>query len=116
MKSLWYFSTAQQLDANESPETVNVDGWKATEKSWLNLFPQISIVLCFLPLFLGLKPKVTQETRAIFSQLSDKLWHCYKAPDKKFFSQRVLRLFEWALAKNELPQSILERIQQFKKF
>ncbi len=50
---------AQQLNVNYSPKTVNVDGWKATEKSWLKLFPKISLVFCFLHLFLSLKQKMT---------------------------------------------------------
>lgn len=105
---------AQQLDTDYSPTTVVVDGWKPTKKSWLNLFPLISIIQCFLHIFLGLKQKATQKTRAIFLQLSDKLWHCYQAPHKNSFSQRVRRLFEWVSIQNELPQSMLEKLQKFK--
>jgi hypothetical protein len=103
----------QQIDPNYSPKTVNVDGLQATENSWLNLFPQISIILCFFHLFLGLKPKVTKDTKVIFSTLSEKLWNCYKASNKSSFSQKFRRLSSLA-TKNSLWESMLDNIQNFK--
>ena len=104
---------ALRLNPNYSPKTVNVDGFLATEKSWLNLFPQISLIFCFFHLFLSLKRKVTKDTKNIFSVLAEKLWNCYKAPYKSSFSQRVRRLYEWAI-KKELSEAILNKIQRFK--
>lgn len=98
----------QQLEPNYSPKTVTVDGLQATENSWLQLFPQISIILGFFHVFLGLKPRMTKETKVIFATLAEKLWNCYKAPNKNSFSQRVRRFYEWA-RKNELPTAILDR-------
>ncbi len=104
---------AQKLKPNYSPKTVNIDGWKATENSWLTLFPKISIILCFFQVFLGLKQKVTKETKNIFSSISEKLWDCYKAPNKSSFSQKVRRFYEWAL-KNDLPDYMLNKINKLK--
>ena len=104
---------AQQVD-NYSPKTINMDGWKATENSWLNLFPQISIILCFFQVFLSLKPKATKHTRAIFATLSDKLWNCYEASNKSSFSQRIRRLYEWAI-KTNIPPVMLDKIATVKQ-
>ena len=108
------FKEAEQLDPNYSPKTVNVDGWKATFNAWLNLFPQILIILCFFHFFLSLKQKATKQTKAIFATLSDKLWNCYQAYNKSSFSQRPRRLYEWAI-KNNIPPAMLEKITKFKQ-
>jgi len=65
----------------------------------------------FFQVFLGLKQKVTKETKDIFSSLSEKLWDCYKAPNKFSFSQRVRRFSEWAF-KNDIPEVILDKINK----
>jgi len=80
----------------------------------LNLFPKISIILCFFHVFLGLKQRVTKDTKAIFSTLSEKLWNCYTAPNNLSFSQRVRRLSEWAL-KNNIPAVMLDKINKLKR-
>lgn len=38
-----------------APESINLDGWKATNLSWKNLFPSILIVLCFLHSFIKIR-------------------------------------------------------------
>ena len=37
-----------QLDQTYEPQTVNTDGWKATQKAWQNLYERVQLVLCFL--------------------------------------------------------------------
>jgi hypothetical protein len=37
------------LDADYAPVTVTTDGWRATDAALLALFPQLTILLCFLP-------------------------------------------------------------------
>jgi hypothetical protein len=39
---------SQQVNPNYRPQSVNTDGWDATQQAWKALFPQITIVLCFL--------------------------------------------------------------------
>ena len=38
---------ARAVDADYRPETVNTDGWAATQGAWKRLFPTITIILCF---------------------------------------------------------------------
>ena len=39
---------ATALDAGYAPHTVNTDGWPATQGAWKALFPNSTIILCFL--------------------------------------------------------------------
>lgn len=103
---------AQQVEPNYSPKTVNIDGWKATKNSGLNGFPKLSIILCFFHVFLGLKLRMTKDTKTLFPTLSEKLWDCYKAPNTSF-SQRVRRFSEW-VQRNDLPSAILDKVNKFK--
>jgi hypothetical protein len=43
---------ARQLKPDYAPQTVNTDGWAATHRAWLTLFPTIVIIECFLHAFL----------------------------------------------------------------
>ena len=47
-----FASEAQALDAEYAPETVNTDGWQATQGAWKALFTHITVILCFLHAFL----------------------------------------------------------------
>ncbi|EDN67078.1 conserved hypothetical protein [Beggiatoa sp. PS] len=91
-----------------------MDGWKATENSWLSLFPQVSIILCFFHVFLSLKQKATKQTRTIFATLSKKWWNGYQAFNKGSFSQRIRRLSEWSI-KNNIPLAMLDKIEKVKQ-
>jgi hypothetical protein len=44
---------AQTLNPDYAPETVNTDGWGATQKAWLSLFPMIIIIECFLHAYIN---------------------------------------------------------------
>jgi len=37
------------------PATVNTDGWSATQRAWLNLFPMIILIECFLHAFIKIR-------------------------------------------------------------
>ncbi|MEB3212902.1 MAG: hypothetical protein VKL39_16230 [Leptolyngbyaceae bacterium] len=38
---------ATALNADYEPESVNTDGWAATQQAWTRLFPSITVALCF---------------------------------------------------------------------
>jgi hypothetical protein len=48
---------AQQLNPDYQPETVNTDGWEATQKAWRSLFPLIVIIECFLHAFIKIRER-----------------------------------------------------------
>jgi len=87
---------ATRLNPAYAPETVNTDGWRATQKAWRALFPTIVVVQCFLHAFIKIRDRATKKLAAAFSAVSDKLWHAYRAETKGSFSQRLRRLREWA--------------------
>lgn len=97
-----YKDECQYLDSAYSPETVNIDGWKATHNAWLHHYNSIMIICCFLHIYIKIRDRGKKKYSDIFNQVSSKLWECYRAITKASFSQRVRRLIEWS-NKNEIP-------------
>jgi hypothetical protein len=85
-----------QLDLNYKPNSINLDGWQAGNKAWKTLFRSITIISCFLHGFIKVRDRALKKMGFIFHQLSEKAWDCYRAEDKRSFSQRIRRLKEWS--------------------
>lgn len=94
---------ARALAPDYAPETVNTDGWAATQGAWKALFPTITVILCFLHAFLKIRDRATKTLAEYFDQVREKVWQAYRAPNKAAFAQRLRRLREWAEVK--LPDS-----------
>jgi hypothetical protein len=87
---------AQELSADYQPETVCTDGFKATRLAWQQLFPKLTLILCFLHGVL----KIVERCRGVLRrQVLDRVWNCYQATSRRQFSQRLRRVKEWALTK-----------------
>ena len=97
---------AQALDEDDAPQTVNTEGWQATQGAWKALFPNITVLLCFLHAFLKIRDRAKKALGAIFEQVQERVWEAYHAPSTRTFSQRLRRLLEWAEA--ALPASALK--------
>ena len=91
-----FASEAQVLDADYAPETVNTDGWQATQNAWKALFKQITVILCFLHAFLKIRDRTTKALGEVGQAVHKRVWDAYHAPTKRAFSQRLRRLKEWA--------------------
>ena len=87
---------AQCLDPQYHPETVNTDGWAATQSAWRALFPKVALILCFLHAFLKIRDRA-KHLGATFDALRKQVWEAYHADSARSFSQRLRRLREWAL-------------------
>jgi hypothetical protein len=48
---------ARRLDPKYCPETVNTDGWPATQAAWQALFRGVTLILCFLHAFLKVRER-----------------------------------------------------------
>lgn len=110
---------ARQLKPGYAPETVNTDGWWATQGAWRSLFASIVVIQCFLHAFLKIRDRATKQFAAIFEAVSDKVWQAYRAETKRSFSQRIRRLGEWAQAQLEesaMKQHVLELCQKRSRF
>lgn len=88
---------AKHLDPTYRPETVNTDGWQATQAAWRALFEGVTIILCFLHAFLKIRERAVH-LKETFDRLRERVWGAYHAPDARSFSQRLRRLREWAEA------------------
>jgi hypothetical protein len=84
---------AQELAPAYAPATVCTDGFKATRLAWQQLFPQVTLLLCFLHGVL----KIMERCRGTLRHaVLDRVWECYHATTRRQFSQRLRRLKEWA--------------------
>jgi hypothetical protein len=88
---------ARRLDPQYRPETVNTDGWPATQVAWRTIFKGVTIILCFLHAFLKVRERAKHMKEA-FALLRERIWEAYQAPDARTFSQRLRRLRQWAEA------------------
>ena len=86
---------ARCLDPEYRPETVNTDGWPATQAAWRALFQGVTLILCFLHSFLKIRDRA-KHLGETFTDLSRRVWEAYHAPNLRRFSQRLRRLREWA--------------------
>jgi hypothetical protein len=101
---------AQQMNPDYCPESVNTDGWDATQQAWKALFPETTVVLCFLHLVLG-GQQLCRRTSDVFKLVSDKLWHLYDSLNRRQFAQRLRRLVEWAnRTDNDLPDQARQKL------
>ncbi len=86
---------AQQLAPEYQPETVNTDGWDATQKAWRNLFSLVAIIECFLHAFIKIRER-GKHLKETFQQLSQKVWEVYHAVDANAFRLQTADLLSWA--------------------
>lgn len=99
---------ASELNSDYQPETVNTDGWEHTQAAWRTLFPNITIVLCFLHTVLDIQQRC-RRTKALWQKLTGKLWHVYNAKTQRQFAQRLRRLGEWA-ATNVKQKTVRQKL------
>jgi len=53
---------ARELNPDYEPQTVNTDGWEATQNAWKNLFSGITLILCFLHTILSIDDVAPRRT------------------------------------------------------
>jgi hypothetical protein len=86
---------ARDLTPKYTPETVSTDGWKGTQAAWKALFPTVILLLCFLHAWLKIRDRA-KHLKAVFAEVSRRVWEAYHAPDRRSFAQRLRRLRHWA--------------------
>jgi len=104
----------QCINPKYKPETVNTDGWKATQNAWNTIFSGIIIINCFLHIYIKIRDRAKMKYKDHFFQAAEKLWDCYRSQTKTSFSQRVRRLHEWA-TKTAAPEVIKVPISKLHK-
>lgn len=86
---------AQALKPDYVPETVNTDGWGATQKAWLSLYPMIIIIECFLHAFIKIRER-GRHLKEVYHQLAQRVWDVYRASDAASFRLQAQLLLLWA--------------------
>jgi hypothetical protein len=106
-----FASEARALDVDYAPETVNTDGWSATQNAWKALFKQITVILCFLHGWIKIRDRAKKAFGELGQEVQKRVWEAYHAPNKRSFSQRLRRLRAWAsnaLAESEMKSKTLD--------
>jgi hypothetical protein len=103
---------ALALNPDYCPETVNTDGWDATQQAWQALFPGLTLMLCFLHTVLGIQQHCRRDEK-LYPQVTDKLWGLFHALNLRQFGQRLRRLQEWAIM-NVSHEIVLKKLLALK--
>lgn len=85
---------AGAVSAAYAPQTVNTDGWKATQAAWRTLFPKMVLILCFLHGSL----KIRDRCRKAF-ELHGKVWEVYQAASAQAFREKMESFRQWCAAR-----------------
>jgi len=86
---------AHRLNPNYQPQTVNTDGWSATQLAWTTLLPTIVIIQCFLHAFLTIRARC-KRLKDLFPEIKQRVWDIYHAAQRPAFYQQIEDLAVWA--------------------
>jgi len=84
-----------RLNPDYHPQTVNTDGWSATQLAWAALFPSIVIIQCFLHAFLTIRSRC-QRLKDLFPEIKQRVWDIYHTEQLDNFRQQINELGDWA--------------------
>ena len=101
---------ARLLDPHYAPITVNTDAWEGTRQAWLNLFPTVTLVLCFLHEVLKVQ-KGSPTYRNLRKKLKTRLWRAYKSTTASEFLKGLRLAFIWS-KKHIRRKRTLEKIRK----
>lgn len=85
-----FAAEARNVDPRYAPETVNTDGWLATQNAFQALFATITIVLCFLHGFLKIRDRCRKN-----HDLHRRVWAVYRAATADEFRRLMGEFQEW---------------------
>ena len=62
------------MAAEEAPETVQTDGWHATQGAWKALFTHVTVIRCVLHALRKIRDRATQALGEAFAQVPKRVW------------------------------------------
>lgn len=86
---------AHHLNPDYQPQTVNTDGWSATQKAWRTLFTTIIIIECFLHAFLKIRNCCKKRYKSLWPDIQQRVWDIYQAADAQDFRQQTTDFLTW---------------------
>lgn len=81
----YFKDEALKVHSDYQPKTVNTDGWQATKNAWLELFPAIALIQCFLHAFLKIRDRTKRRFKALYADIQQQVWDIYHAADRSEF-------------------------------
>jgi hypothetical protein len=105
----YFKQEAHSLAPDYTPQSVNTDGWLATQKAWQTLFVTIAIIECFLHAFLKIRDRC-KRLKILFPQIKQSVWNIYHASDPADFRQQMTRFQTWA--QQAITGTALEAIEK----
>jgi hypothetical protein len=87
---------ARNVDPGYEPQTVNTDGWTATQNAWRALFVTITIIECFLHAFLKIRDRCKKRWQIVWPEIQQQVWDIYQAADPQQFCQQTAAFLTWA--------------------
>jgi len=85
-----FAAEARDLEPRYAPETVNTDGWAATRNAFQQLFPPVTMVLCFLHGFLKIRDRCREA-----HELHRRVWDVYRAATAEEFRRLMNEFQQW---------------------
>ena len=86
-----FAAEARDVDPQYTPQTVNTDGWTATQNTFRVLFSTIVIVLCYLHGFLKIRDRCRKAR-----ELHQRIWDVYRAATAEEFRRLMSEFQTWA--------------------
>ena len=87
---------AHQVKPDYEPDTVNIDGWSATQKAWQVLFRTITVIECFLHTFLKIRNRCKKRWQPLWPEIQQQVWDLYHAPNRQSFREQTADFLTWA--------------------
>jgi hypothetical protein len=85
-----FAAEARELDPAYAPQTVNTDGWAATQNAFRTWFPTVAVILCFLHGFLKIRERSRKN-----HELHRAVWEVYWAKSAEVFRCRMTAFRTW---------------------
>lgn len=92
----YFKEEARHVDPAYQPNTVNTDGWNATQNAWRSLFATITVIQCFLHAFLKIRDRTKRRFKAVYGDIQQQVWDIYHAPDRQTFFRLTADFQQWA--------------------
>jgi len=92
----YFKEEAHNVNPDYQPQTVNTDGWLATQKSWQALFTSITVIQCFLHAFLKIRDRTKRRFKDLYADIQQQVWDIYDATDRPEFFRRIADFEQWA--------------------
>jgi hypothetical protein len=85
-----FAAEAREVQPDYAPQTVNTDGWFATQNAFQSLFAKIVVVLCFLHGFLKIRDRCRKA-----HELHQRIWEVYRAATAAEFQTHMAAFRVW---------------------